>query len=645
MFNKKNHVGKSVKFTLNLLGALICVCCSVSAAEPTQKPNFVWLLSEDNSKDFLRLYNPKGAAMPHVEQLAKNGLIFEHAFSNAPVCSTARSTLATGSYAPRLGLNFHRPQALVNLPDNLKAISQYLKNAGYYTSNDAKEDYNFHQPKGGVWHASKKGAHWRNRDTGQPFFHMQTWQNTHESRLHFPLEDLTNAPTQYAPENVDLFPLYPDTKLFRYTHARYLDLHTQVDQQIGKVIEQLKADGELENTFVFYFGDHGGVLPASKGYPYERGLNVPLVVRIPENYRHLLHPDMQQLRNMRLNGFVNFVDFAPTLLKLAGIASAKQHDGQAFMGHDVSLPALENRNFAFGYADRFDEKSDMVRTIRRGKFKYIRHFEPFNPDALFNQYRFKQQAYKEWKQLNQAKKLTNQQAAFFKTKPPEALYDLESDPFEMNNLGANSSYKARLLSMRSELAQHLKALPDLSFYSEGFLADNAFADPVSFSQEHHSEIAQLIDIANLQLLPYKQAKDQLSKALTASSSWQRYWALTGLVYFGKQALEFNQTVRKIMQSDTSALNQARAIQFLAMTEQLDPRIPLQTLIARTENDIDALAILNIAAQLHDVKGHQFDIAMKASWQQPNSKMKNTKMAIQQKRKYAWFNARSTYLAN
>lgn len=428
-----------------------------SANANQTKPNFLWLVSEDNAYIFSALYDKQGAKMPNIEALAADGIIFNHAFSNAPVCSTARSTLATGTYAPKLGLNYHRRYSKSQLPKDLLTVSQMLSSVGYYTSNNSKNDFNFKTyEQAQVWDESSKKANWRGRQPGQPFFHMQTWTTTHEYNLHFPTSDVKQVPTKRNPDNIKLPPMYPDTELFRYTYARYLDQHQLLDQQMGKLINQLKADGELENTFIFYFGDHGGVMPDTKGYTNDLGLHIPLVVRIPKNFKHLLHPQMQNLKNARVDGFVNFIDFAPTLAKLAGADLSQYQDGQAFLGKDISLNALNQRQTSFGYADRFDEKTDMVRTLRVGKYKYTRHYKPFNPDALFNQYRYKQAAYQEWKALFQQGKLTPVQAAFFKPKPAEALYNLEVDPFETNNLADKAKFQPKLNELRSQLTDKLK---------------------------------------------------------------------------------------------------------------------------------------------------------------------------------------------
>ncbi|MGB1931376.1 MAG: sulfatase-like hydrolase/transferase, partial [Mariniblastus sp.] len=266
------------------------------------RPNIVWIMSEDNSKHYLKLFDPMGAATPNITNLAKNGVVFDRAFSNAPVCSVARTTLISMVYAPRLGTQFHRRIELANMPAGWKMFPAYLRDAGYYTTNNSKKDYNAVETKG-TWDASSNKAHWRNRPSGKPFFHVQTYTDSHESSLHFKQSWVDSPDLQTDPDAVELAPYHPDTPLFRLTYARYHDRIKSIDNRVGKLVEQLKSDGELENTFIFYFGDHGGVLPRGKGYINESGLHVPLVVRIPEKWKS--RSEFQ--RGDRTDGFVEFV--------------------------------------------------------------------------------------------------------------------------------------------------------------------------------------------------------------------------------------------------------------------------------------------------------------------------------------------------
>ena len=232
---------------------------------------------------------------------------------------------------------------------------------------------------------------------------------SHESSLHFKRNVYENEKTTNDPTSVELADYFPDTPLFRYTHARYLDRMQMIDGIVGRTVQKLKDDGLLEDTFVFYFGDHGGVLPRGKGYIYESGLHVPLVVRIPENFKHLVDANA----GSRVKGFVSFIDFGPTAINLAGGKVPKLMDGQPFLGPGIDMTEVNARDEAYGYADRFDEKYDLVRSIRKGKYQYIRNFQPYLPDGLQNNYRYKMLAYTEWRDLFNAGKLTGVQRQFF----------------------------------------------------------------------------------------------------------------------------------------------------------------------------------------------------------------------------------------
>ncbi|HEC41505.1 MAG TPA: hypothetical protein ENI20_01575 [Bacteroides sp.] len=309
--------------------------CTVQEKETPGKPNFVWILSEDNSKHYMELFDEDGIATPNIEKLAENGILFTSAFSNSPVCSVARSTLISSCYGPRIGTQYHRRTQLVPMPKGIEMFPVYLREIGYYTTNNSKKDYNIIE-NDGVWDESSKNAHWSNRAESQPFFHKMSRSASHESNLHFMKSKMETYVTTVDPDEVFLNPKHPDTETFRFTAAYYRDKILEVDTIVGDVVEQLKEDGLLENTFIFYFGDHGGVLPGSKGFAYETGLHVPLVVRIPENFRHLV--DFKQ--GSITDGFVSFIDFGPTLLKLAGVEIPEGIDGRPFLGEDDVVPNL-----------------------------------------------------------------------------------------------------------------------------------------------------------------------------------------------------------------------------------------------------------------------------------------------------------------
>ncbi len=597
-----------MKTTAKSLVPLVVLACAAVLGPAARcwaadRPNFVFLISEDNSKHFMKLFDETGPSTPNIEKLAAHGLIFDRAFSNAPVCSVARSTLVTSCYAPRIGTEFHRKEKIVPVPEGQRMFPAYLRKAGYYTTNNKKEDYNAIKTPD-VWNESSGKAHWRKRKPGQPFFHQQSsYAVTHESSLHFPPKTM-ETPTETDPASVTLAPIHPDTPTFRYTYARYHDRIRQMDSQIQKMVDQLAEDGLLEDTFIFYFGDHGGVLPGSKGYIWERGLHVPMVVRVPEHWKHLVDAPL----GTRVKGFVNFIDLGPTLLNLAGIDVPGGFDGRPFLGKGASLAEVNQRDVTFGYADRFDEKYDLVRTVRKGNLKYMRSYQPFTFDGLQNDYRYKMLAYEEWRQLYKEGKLNELQARFFEARPAEALYDLENDPEETRNLAGDPRYAKSLAEMRALLAGWVKGMPDLSFIPESVLVAEGFDNPVAYGQAHKEQIARLVDLADLSLVPLDEARPGIQKALASEDPWQRYWGLIVCSSHGKAAEAFVPLAQKLAEDDAELLVRVRAAEFLGLIGAADPRPTITDALLKSESPVEANLILNTAVLLQDGRpGYRFDL--------------------------------------
>jgi uncharacterized sulfatase len=564
---------------------------AIAAGTSARRPNFVWLMSEDNSAHYMDMYFKSGASTPRIQQMATDGVVFNHAFCVAPVCSAARSILATGCYGSRIGTQFHRgglPRP--GLPKDVKPVYAVMSEAGYFTTNQKKTDYNYTW-KGTGWDG---GGDWRNkkRKPGQPFFFKLTIYGSHESRLHrLRINRRDEAKGEFVA------PIHPDTPVFRQTHRGYNQIMTGIDTEVGRVVDALKEDGLLEDTFIFYFGDNGGVLPGSKGYLYETGIHIPLVVRIPENFKHLV--DLK--RGTRADGFVEFIDFGATIMHLAGIAPPAGIDGKPFMGPGISKADLEARDEAFGMADRMDEKYDLVRTLRKGDLKYMRSYQPFNFDGLQNNYRYKMTAYREWRELYKAGKLNPVQAQFFEPREPEALYDVVKDPYETVNLAKDPAYADQLKKLRARLAERMKGMPDLSMYPESHLLQHAMQGPVEFGQKHKAEIAELVDTADLSLLPFSEARAGIAAALKSNNPWKRYWGMTACSCLMKTAEEFVEDAKKLAADDENLLVRTRAVEFLALIGAQDPGPALNDIASKSENDYELLLILNTAVMLKDGK--------------------------------------------
>ena len=556
------------------------------------KPNILWIVTEDNSLHYMNLYTKGGAEMPNVSSLASEGIVFNNAFSNAPVCSVARSTIITGVYSPRIGTQYHRRMSLVKLPDDVKPLPVYLKEAGYYTSNNSKEDYNFIKD-GEIWDESSGKASYKNRKKEQPFFHVQNFHNTHEGQLHFDQEHLENALKTNNLDSVKPFPYHPDTPTFRYTQSLYHNHHKDVDKEIGKFIKKLEDENLLDNTIIFYYADHGGVLPRSKGYIYESGLNVPLVVRVPEKFKKL----SPFKSGSRTSTFIEFVDLVPTVLSLAGIEIPRSIDGKPFLGKKLNTSKLEKQNTTFGYADRFDEKYDLVRSVRMGKYKYIRNYQPFNVDGLYNFYRYKMLAYKEWYSLFHQGKLNEVQSQFFKPRAPEALYNIDEDPHETKNLAKDKNHIEILLDLRTKLNDHLISINDLSFIPEPHLLENGLDDIVSYSEKNKDLISRLIKISDLQLNDYEQVSSKIQDALKDINPWVRYWGLIVSSSFGSKALENKEQISFIFENDPENLVRMRAAEFMLLNNLEISDSKINSLLKKSNIEAETNLMLNTLANI------------------------------------------------
>jgi arylsulfatase A-like enzyme len=575
------------------------------AAGRKDRPNIVWLVTEDNSARWLRLYDSHGAPMPNIERLAAQGIVFNHAFSCSPVCSVARSTIISGCYAPRVGVQYHRREEAVPMPDGVKMFPYYLRQAGYYTTNCSKEDYNFRPAeKKGVWDESSAQASYRNRRPGQPFFHVQNYGGTHESSLHpGGMKDYYNK-TKSDPAAVRLAACHPDTETFRHAYARYLDRHMEVDEQMGRFLRQLEEDGLLEDTIIFYYGDHGEPLPRGKGYAYNYGLQVPMVAYVPEKWKHLA----PAAAGSRVDGFVQFIDLSATVLSVAGVDIPPGIDGKPFLGAGVSLQDLSARDLSFGHADRFDEKYDFVRTLRQGRFHYMRSYQPFNFDGLYNRYRYLQPAYRQWRELYQAGKLNAAQSQFFRPRPAECLFDLAADPDEVKNLASDPAHADTLRQMRGLMQRQVKSMPDLSFIPEPVFLAEGKDNPAAYGQKKRTEIARLVDVADLSLVPFAQAQTGIAQALDSRDALERYWGLIVCSSFGREAAPFYDRAQELAVSDPSNLVRVRAAEFLGLTGRSDPRDPIKKALERSADPNEIGLILNSVVLLQDGEpGYAFDL--------------------------------------
>lgn len=434
-------------------------------AEFPEKPNIVWIVCEDLSPEHLETYGGTGGKTPFLNALAAESVQYNQVFATAGVCAPSRAALITGAYQTSIGAMHMRtlaPSAAAGdayppgfkgystvLPEGMKTYPELLRMAGYYTTNNSKEDYQFRSPVT-MWDESSNKAHYRNRpDPSQPFFSIFNFTISHESQVWMREKEALLV----DPKDVSVPPVYPDDSITRHVLARFITNAMRMDMQVGEVIAQLKEDGLYENTIIFFYSDHGDGMPYFKRELYDRGLRVPLLIKAP-----FLEAGSQS------EELINFVDFAPTLLSLAGVSIPESMQGQAFLG---AQKAQSSRKYAFAGRDRVDSEYDRVRAVTDGRFKYIRNYMPEKPNYQNVRYRLQNPLMVHLLELNEKGLLDRNQARWFDaTKPDEELYDTKSDPWEFNNLVGNAKYADKLTELRKAHEDWIAEFGDMGALNE-----------------------------------------------------------------------------------------------------------------------------------------------------------------------------------
>ena len=545
-------------------------------------PNILWISSEDNGPH-LGVYGDSYADTPNLDALGARGMIYRNAWSTAPVCAPARTTIISGMYPPSTGSEHMRSST--RLPSSMKMFPQYLREAGYYTSNNSKEDYNLEKP-GKVWDESSPQAHWRKRAPGQPFFSVFNLTVTHESQIrkrpHAAVHD---------PATVRVPAYHPDTPETRQDWAQYHDKMTEMDGLAGKVLAQLKADGLEKDTIVFYWADHGPGLPRSKRWTYNSGLHVPLILYIPEKFRHL-RPS-EYAAGGESGRLVGFVDFAATVLSLAGTQPPNHFQGHAFAGRYEAPP----QPYLYGFRGRMDERYDMVRSVRDQRYIYIRNFMPHRIYGQFVEYMFRTPTTAVWHKMYIEGKLSPPRTHFWETKPAEELYDLAEDPDETRNLANSPEHASVLDRLRAARREWSLSIHDLGFLPENAIQSRSghdaphtmAADPARYPVERIMAMAELASSMQEDVEP------ELRSGFADPDSAVRYWAALGALMRGEAGVgALAAPLREALSDDDPAV-----------------RVAAGEALGRYGNDPDTERALAVLVEMADAEEHGLHVAMMA----------------------------------
>ncbi|RXK55351.1 sulfatase [Oleiharenicola lentus] len=502
---------------MNLLRlATVLLLTALGGHAAQERPNIVWLTSEDHGPE-MGCYGDPLARTPNIDALAAQGMRYRLVWSTAPVCAPARTAIISGLYPLSSG-GIHM-RSMVSLPPGMHLYPHYLRAAGYYTTNNDKEDYNLRAPAD-LWDESSKTAHWRNRAPGQPFFAIFNSMKSHESQIrkrpHVAVTD---------PAKVRVPAYHPDTPEVRQDWAQYYDKVSEADADAGARLREIEAAGLAEDTIIFYYGDHGSGMPRSKRRPSNSGLHVPLVVYFPERWRHLAPADYTP--GGESARFVSFVDLAPTLLSLGGTPPPAWMQGQAFAGPH----AAPGRALLFGERGRMDERLDLVRSVTDGRYVYVRNYLPQVSQGQHVGYQFQTPTTRIWRAHFDQGKTNAAQSLFWQVpKAPEELYDLTTDPDEVHNLAARPEHRPVLERLREALRSHLLESRDLGFLPERELHARASGDtPYALGRDAARYPLEIIlETAELASGLDPAATPVLVKRAQHADSAVRYWAILGL---------------------------------------------------------------------------------------------------------------------
>lgn len=563
---------------------LLCAALFIgfTVAHSEDRPNILWLVCEDSNVNWIGCYGNPEAKTPNIDAFAKTGFRYTHAFASAPVCAAQRSTWITGINSISMGT--HPMRSRYEIPhDLIKYYPDYLRAAGYYTANHSKTDYNI----GGrtdteCWDSNVTTA-WNKRKPGQPFFQVINFTESHESKAQ---GDVTG--TRHSPGEVTLSKYHPDEMPIRMNYAKYYDAVETMDAEVGKALASLDESGLANDTIVIFNSDHGGVLPRSKRFLFDSGLHAPLIVRIPEKFKHLWPASTPGSTVDRL---VSFVDFPKTWLSLTGAEIPAVMQGHIFLGPKAE-PEPE---YVFSFRERMDERFDNQRAVRNKRFAYIKNYMPYVPWGQHLDYLWKMVATQTWEDAFKHHRTDDVTGRFFMLKPIEELYDMDADPDNVLNLADKPEHQQTLTTMRAKLREWQLSIHDTGLLPEAERERRAAANHTTIYQMVRDpklyDLPAYLDAAELALTKNPANAKQLLDMLGNKDSALRFWGVVGLHLLGKADAGTQATLTKALNDECG---EVAAMAALVLIESGNAAQATQTLATMVQNHTPATLIaLNV----------------------------------------------------
>lgn len=581
-----------------ILIAFLAMIGFTARSQESSPPNILWLTFEDTSPEFIGIYGNLTAKTPTMDQLAREGVRFNYAFSTGSVCSPSRSALITGVKTYELGTGNHR--SAYPIPDFIHGFPKYLKDAGYYTTNNSKTDYNTSDAQRVVkesWDESSGKAGWWNRREGQPFFAVFNSNSSHQSRTmtwpyaQYQKEILDQLPDSMKHANANVFmpPYYRESPEMRKQMARVNNSISKTDLEFKKLLDRLEKEGLRQNTIIFLYADHGEGMPRSKTNGIGLGHRVPFVIWFPEKYQHL---SPWGKAGSVTDEMIDFTDLPPTVLALAGITIPDYMKGRVLVGPQRK----PEPKYLFLSSDRSDESYDMTRTVIQGKYAYSRVFVPYIQELRYLLYMDMGEITEQIRHDYKAGKLSATERQMLEPRPAEYLYDMEKDPWEINNLAEDPAYAKMLRRFRKVQAKEILQHKDVLFLPEYEIAQIS-KTTTPYQYRAQLDLKPIYNMAKWSGYRMEKAKKIQIKGLKDANKFVRYWALLGLKSNIKAISDLEKFALPALLDDPYLPN--RIIAASLVSELSDGPVPRKVLmdgIQSNDDDLSNLAIQQIMYQ-------------------------------------------------
>lgn len=525
------------------------------------RPNILVILTEDLSPHS-KTYGDDLSPMKSIDAIAENALVFENAYCVAPVCAPSRFSMITG-IEPASCSPAHSHAADGVLPEGMRLLTHPLKDLGYYCTNYSKADYNFKANMPDLWDDYSMESHWRNRAEGQPFFAFFNFTQTHESSLH------GSEITVVQPDQIEVPPYLPDTPEIRGDFARAYTGMAKSEEKVAELLAELEEDGLTESTVIVQISDHGGSTPRSKRYLYDTGNKVPLVIKFPG-----------ATKQQRISTAVTLIDFAPTIIEIAGGVKPESMTGKSVL----SLAVNDDERMVFTGRDRMDENYDLIRTARTSQYLYIRNYFPHRPLLQQQAYAWQALGYQSWETEYLAGRTNEIQSSYFEPKPAEEFYDNYADPHQINNLINSPEHQERIQRHRDGLNRRT-----LDIFDNGFIPEGSFAAGLANSRKPEIyPLEQVLSLANAAIEMDEANISLFAESLEDKNEVVRFWAAQGLLFLAEKAAPVNKNVLaglsdpnphvRIVLAELAAIIGHRDTALVTFRELLDASLPYEVLI-------------------------------------------------------------------